>query len=233
MSNAKCVIWDFDGTLAHRPEMWSGAVLSAIRAVGITCDAVPQDVRPFLQKGFPWHQPEVVRPAGREPNEWWAALDAVFVPAIRALSGVDRDIATAVARRVRDVYTDPTTWAVYEDTHATLEAFSQAGWKQVVLSNHVPELRSLARALGLSRYLAKIFNSADTGIEKPHPEAYRQVLETLPNGSSVWMIGDSIHADVCGPESVGINAVLVRSRHPDAKRSCATLGDAFAMLTGT
>jgi phosphoglycolate phosphatase-like HAD superfamily hydrolase len=32
---AQVVIWDFDGTLAHRPHKWSGAILAAVRAAGI------------------------------------------------------------------------------------------------------------------------------------------------------------------------------------------------------
>lgn len=223
MLTSKYVVWDFDGTLAYRPQMWSGAVLSAIHAAGVPCDASAQDVRPFLQSGFPWHRPDVIREPGRHPDEWWASLDPVFVPAVCSISQVDRIAVAAIVRRVRDIYTDPSTWVVYDDVHQTLEALAAAGWTQILLSNHVPELPSIVRALGLSQYMTRIFNSAETGVEKPHPAAYRQVLDVIPNGCAVWMLGDSLDADVLGAEAAGMNAILVRREHPRANRSCSTL----------
>ena len=231
-ATSKYVVWDFDGTLAHRPEMWSGAVLAAVRAAGLTCGAVPEDVRPFLQSGFPWQQPDVTRAPGCHPDDWWAALEPVFARAIRSLTQGDEIVSTRAARRVREFYTDPCSWELYADVCPVLDAFARTGWKQVVLSNHVPELPLILDGLGLSRYLVRIFNSAVTGVEKPNPIAYRQVLEIVPNGSSVWMVGDTFSADVLGAEAAGMNAILVRSVHPLAKRSCRSLTETLAILTG-
>jgi len=230
MTQGRYVVWDFDGTLAHRPEKWSGAVLAAMREHGYGHVARAEDVRPFLKVGFPWHEPQVVRAAGQSADEWWATLEPVFTPAVQALAGVDAAIATQVARRVRGLYADPMSWLVYDDTVAALDAFAQAGWTQLLLSNHVPELRALVRALGLEPYFARIFNSAETGVEKPHPEAFRQVLATLPQDSRAWMVGDSVTMDVLGAEAVGMNAILVRGAHASAKRSCSGLSQLFALL---
>jgi putative hydrolase of the HAD superfamily len=230
MMPAKYVVWDFDGTLARRPQGWSGAVLAAIRAAGLACEARLEDVPPFLQSGYPWHEPDVVRTPGQHPDDWWRALDRVFVPAIGSLTGADTGVATKVAARIRAIYAEPSSWTLYDDALPALQAFAKAGWTQLVLSNHVPELPAIIEALGLGPYLARIFNSADTGIEKPNQLAYRLVLAGLPPDAPAWMIGDSLQSDVLAAEAAGMNAVLVRSTHPLAKRCCASLTEAFDLL---
>lgn len=226
------VIWDFDGTLAHRPHKWSGAILAAVRAAGVECTAGPADISPFLQDGFPWHRPDVVRPAGRGPEDWWADLTPVLVRAIRAVTEADAGTAERVARRVPGIYADPSTWALYPDTIAVLDSLRRSGWTQVVLSNHVPELSSILAGLGLSPFFGRTFNSAETGVEKPHPAAFRQVLDTMPTGGQVWMIGDSLAADVLPAEALGMHAILVRAEHPQAPRCCRSLTNALGVLTG-
>jgi len=229
-ASTKHVIWDFDGTLAHRPLRWSGAILAAVREAGIECSASAEDVRPFLQSGFPWHQPDVIREPGRHPDEWWAALHPIFERAIRSLTQADASAAMSAARGVRAIYTDPTAWELYPDVHPVLDALASLGWVQVVLSNHVPELPKILDGLGISRYIARTFNSAETGVEKPNPEAFRQVLQLVPSGSRVWMVGDSVNADVLGAEAVGVNAILARGEHPRASRCCQSLSDVLMFL---
>ena len=101
-----------------------------------------------------------------------------------------------------------------------------------MLSNHVPELSGLVRGLGLDGRIFRIFNSAETGHEKPHPEAYRTVLGSLVDPESVWMVGDSVRADVLGAERAGIPAVLVRRFHPDAARYSEDLLGVRAFVEG-
>jgi phosphoglycolate phosphatase-like HAD superfamily hydrolase len=60
----KYLLWDFDGTLAHRPGQWSGAVLSVLRRAG-------------LDRGI---DPDRIRVQALSADEWWAALAPVLVP---------------------------------------------------------------------------------------------------------------------------------------------------------
>ena len=60
-----------------------------------------------------------------------------------------------------------------------LSALAEAGWTHAVLSNHVPELADLIEALGLTSHFARVFNSADIGVEKPNPEAFRIALDAM------------------------------------------------------
>ncbi len=112
----------------------------------------------------------------------------------------------------------------------TLAQLSARGWTHMILSNHVPELRSIIRHLRLEGYMSQLFNSAETGYEKPHPQAFRHVLNALDRPAVVWMSGDRIKADVTGAALVGIPSILVRTHHPEAPSCCAELSQLFAII---
>jgi hypothetical protein len=69
------------------------------------------------------------------------------------------------------------------------------------LSNHVPELPEILNNLGLAEQLLEVFNSAESGYEKPHPRAFDGVLETVAGAEAAWMVGDSLATDVRGAEA--------------------------------
>jgi putative hydrolase of the HAD superfamily len=91
----KVVFWDFDGTLARRNGMWTGALVDALRRVSDATFLTPDDFRPYLRGGFPWHTPDrtVKHP---DAASWWKALRPVLAAAFAA-TGADQDtVAEAV-----------------------------------------------------------------------------------------------------------------------------------------
>ncbi len=219
----KYLIWDFDGTLAyHRRGMWSGTMLHLLRQADPNLPIKREDLRPHLQSGFPWHAPDKAHPELGTPQAWWDALIPVLERAYFA-AGVDPGLARRLSVQVREDFTDPRQWRVYDDVFPTLDGLFARGWTHLVLSNHVPELPGIVGGLGLDGRISRVFNSAATGHEKPHPEAYRTVLQTLEEAEAVWMVGDSVRADVIGAEAAGIPAVLVRRPHLGAARYSADL----------
>lgn len=130
--------------------------------------------------------------------------------------GTDPGLAKELSLQVREEFVDPGQWRAYDDVFPALDGLSALGWTHLVLSNHVPGLPEIVGGLGLDGRISHIFNSAETGHEKPHPEAYRNVLRTLKSPGAMWMIGDNMGADVTGAEATGIPAVLVRRPHPGA-----------------
>jgi putative hydrolase of the HAD superfamily len=218
------LIWDFDGTLAYRRGgMWSAALCQVARQESPDRDLTLRQFRPYLQSGFPWHTPDDPHPEIRTADEWWAAMEPVFERAFAASIGIAPDRAAALAGRVRHVYLDPDQWRLYDDALPVLGRLASEGWTQVVLSNHVPELRDIILFLGLGPYLAAIYSSAETGYEKPHPQAFSSVLATFHHPDTVWMIGDSYVADIAGARSVGVPGILVRRPYPEALRYCPGL----------
>lgn len=204
----KVVLWDFDETLAERPGRWGGCLLEIIEQElpGRAVDEAA--LRHALRSFYPWHFPDVTHEHLNEPDDWWAALHPGLVEACRA-GGLDADEAERVAAQVRYCYASPQAFSVYEDTLEALQLLREAGWRQAIVSNHVPELEELVHALGLSDYFDAIFTSARTGYEKPHPRSLRLALEYL-GADTAWMIGNSETSDIAAAEAIGIPSVLVK-----------------------
>jgi FMN phosphatase YigB (HAD superfamily) len=104
------------------------------------------------------------------------------------------------------------------------------GWTHLVLSNHVPELPGILHNLGLDGHLHQIFNSAESGYEKPHPRAFDAVLGAVAGAEAAWMVGDNLESDVRGAEAVGLPAILVRGPKRDAQYHCEDLHGAAGIV---
>ena len=224
----KYLMWDFDGTLAHRPGQWTDTVLSVLRQAGLAAGVDREVVRPFMNTGFPWHKPEVIRSANQAADDWWQGLEPVFARAFLEVGRVSKEQALTLARQVRPTYLDPAVWFVFDDVVPTLRRLKDLEWRHVVLSNHVPELPQLVADLGLTTYFEAVYSSAATGVEKPNPEAFRRARATLPADARVWMVGDSVDADM-GAEAAGISAILVRSNSGHS-RCCSNLAGVIEIL---
>jgi len=222
--NVRLVIWDFDGTLAHRrgETGWSILLAEALDAEEPGHGHTAETFRPYLRDGFPWHRPEVAHPELCEPEAWWAAVRPLLSRAYESV-GYSSTRALELADTARRLYVDPDVgWALFDDTLPALERLSQAGWMHAILSNHVPELGRIVTGLGLRDVVEHVSCSAETGYEKPHARAYASVLDHL-QPEEAWMVGDNVVADVLGAEAVGLPAVLVRRPDPRAARYADTL----------
>ena len=206
----RAVLWDFDGTLAYRTEgMWSRALLEALDAECPGHGVALEALRPGLRDGFPWHRPDAGH-AHATADAWWAALAPLLASACTG-AGVPAADAARAAAAARALYVDPARWTVFPDVE---EAFGMlAGYRHVVVSNHVPELPSLVCALGLPVYA--VVTSARVGWEKPHPRVFAAARAAAGDPAEVWMVGDNPQADLRGAEAAGIPAILVRSSGAD------------------
>jgi putative hydrolase of the HAD superfamily len=86
--------------------------------------------------------------------------------------------------------------------------FRDAGWRQAIVSNHCPELESLVGGLGIGAFFDKVYSSACTGYEKPHPRSIGLALEYF-EVDVAWMIGNSAKSDIGAADAAGIPSVLV------------------------
>jgi putative hydrolase of the HAD superfamily len=232
VTGGRLLIWDFDGTLAHRrgETGWSILLAEALDAEEPGHGHSAETFRPHLREGFPWHRPEVGHPELCEPEAWWASVRPQLGRAYEAV-GYAPARALELAEAARRLYVDPDVgWELFEDTLSTLARLSQAGWTHAILSNHVPELREIVAAFGLHEVVALVSCSAETGYEKPHAEAFASVLDQV-RPAEAWMVGDNVVADVLGAEALGIPAVLVRRPDPRAARYSDSLAGVERFLT--
>jgi phosphoglycolate phosphatase-like HAD superfamily hydrolase len=134
------------------------------------------------------------------------ALELVFVEAFRG-AGYHETAAT-LATRAGELYGDGSRWGPFDDTLPVLDELAAQGWRHIVLSNNIQQLRANLEALGLGRLLDTVVCSADIGYKKPHPAAYRCALESCrrPRHS------------VAGAEQAGIPTILVRNHNSGAER---------------
>lgn len=228
--HGKWLIWDFDGTLGYRHGgMWSATLRAIIEEHLPSITVENEDIRFYINQGYPWHTPEIAHPHLTDPDAWWSALQPVFIRALCGV-GVPVEIAPELAQEFRAKYTDVSKWRLFDDSLATLAELSRAGWRHILLSNHVPELFAILQQLDLPTYFFAIFNSAVTGYEKPHPQAFHNVQQILPAEHVCWMIGDNFHADIAGAAKVGIPGILVRNSHPEAQHCFTELAHVVGFL---
>jgi putative hydrolase of the HAD superfamily len=206
----KYLIWDFDGTLGYREPMWSGSLLEAIREEYPDHPITVSEIHPHLEYGYRWHNHEQAYTHVTTAEHWWQEMADLLSAALGKM-GFDPEQSRRISGRFRSIYIRFDNWHIFDDTLPTLAALSSQGWRHIILSNHVPELPEIAAHLGITPYIDRIFNSADTGYEKPHPQAYQNVLDTLDQPTALWMIGDNPIADVAGANAMGIPAILVRT----------------------
>jgi putative hydrolase of the HAD superfamily len=204
------VIWDFDGTLAERPGLWRGCLLEVLREQEPGSEANADAFIPALRSRLPWHRPEEAHLDLCEGEAWWERILPLLVKAYED-AGVPPERAVELAALARARFVDPTVgWRLFDDSLPALEQLREAGWRHVILSNHVPELGQLVSGLGLDRHVEAVLCSAIIGYEKPHPEAFAAALGYRNDGEPVWMVGDNPEADFEGARRAGLEAVLVR-----------------------
>lgn len=211
----KVVIWDFDGTLAHRPRgWWSSSLLEWIEEVDPGNGLTFEMLAPHLRRGFPWHEHEHPHHELSDPDAWWDHFHGILRNALIS-AGVAEAIAAQVSSMCRSRFPFADHWELYEDVRPALQLLSAHGWKQLILSNHIPELPEITAGLGLGEFIDHVFTSARIGYEKPHAEAFKTVLTHIGHADRIWMVGDNPVADVAGAEKVGIPGILVRTDTSD------------------
>ena len=229
---AKVILWDFDGTLArrHGGTSFGGCMVETLdehephHGIDIAL------LRPFLQSRFPWHEPEVSHPQLSAAERWWDHVEPLLVQGFEG-TGFAPERARTLGRLARERYVDPQYWEVFPDTIPTLSALRKHGWRHVILSNHVPELPAIIAHLGLSTLIDATINSAETGYEKPHPEAFALARRAAGDPAELWMVGDNQIADVEGARAAGIPAILVRKDPESAvEHHAPTLRDVEEIL---
>ncbi len=161
------LLWDFDGTLARRQGMWTGAVLDAALHRVPHKQISADEIRPHLSSGFPWHKPEEEHYHLGSGSAWWKQLEPVFAHALTS-AGVEPLIAAEIAQSVRAQYLRPDAWQLLDGAADVLSELAKSGWSHLLISNHVPELEDLVKELGIHPQFDQIFSSANLGVEKPN-----------------------------------------------------------------
>jgi len=99
---------------------------------------------------------------------------------------------------------------LFDDTIPVLEQLLRAGILMVAISNCTPWEAGGIDAVGLNRYLQKVFYSYAIGAAKPDPAIFLYVQRTVGvSPENILHVGDSFIADVEGAQAVGWQTVLL------------------------
>lgn len=72
------VLWDFDGTLAIRPGLWSKTMVDVLDRHHPGHRLTREDFRPSVRGGFFWHRPDEPHLHLGEPDAWWAEVNKLL-----------------------------------------------------------------------------------------------------------------------------------------------------------
>lgn len=206
----KVLLWDFDGTLAYRKNLWSESLLQALNLIVPNHNISIAVLKTYLSKGFPWHEPMKSHLDLCAQGVWWKYMEGYFIQIYQKL-GYSKELASKLARCAHKICVDPNLYNIYPATFEVLATLKENGWTNYILSNHVPELPQIISELGFSNTVNECFSSANIGYEKPNPLIYKYVFEKIGKPQICIMIGDNYNADVCGAENFGLNAILLNS----------------------
>lgn len=202
--------WDFDGTLVSRPHMWTEVAMRVLDDQAPRHGVTHEDLTAHVTTGLPWHRADHAHPDLSTADLWWEAVYQRYAVVFTAV-GHASAATPAAFQALRDDILDATRYTIFEDVIPVLQRAGSLGWRNLIVSNHVPELASLVGALGLTSFFEAIVSSGVVGYEKPHPRLFEDALRHTGSDRPIWMIGDNPAADcapVCG---MGHQAVLVRS----------------------
>ena len=227
------VWWDFDGTLISRPAMFAEAASRVVRRLAPDSECPDDELVRAMDAGMPWHRPDGAHPELTTAQQWWDEVFRRSVEVFRELGLTPATTSTALEAIRQDILTTE-RYRVYDDVEPALSRLRDAGWRQVIVSNHVPELPDLVEQLGLAPYFSAIVTSGVVGYEKPHPRMFEAALAHSIPGVPIWMIGDNLTADCHGVAPFGVHAILVRTRaDPAYERQASGLDEAVRLIEST
>jgi len=206
----KYILWDFDGTLGYREGIWSEALYSVLLKNGIK-DITIDVIKPYLTKGFTWHNTEKSNKELFGNKTWWEYYEDYFSNIFIEL-GIQKNISKKLSKEIKNEYMDLEKWHIYDDVIKTLELLIEKKYINIILSNHIPELEEIIKGLGINKYFYKIYSSGNIGYEKPNSKIYEYVLNDMKiNKNDCIIIGDSYSSDILGGTKMEIKSILVRS----------------------
>lgn len=126
------------------------------------------------------------------------------------------------------------SWALFDDTIATLEILKKRRFTLALISNFDSRVLGIIEGLGIAPYFDTILISSRAGYAKPAPEIFRLALEEHEIAPHQAIhVGDSPETDVLGALRAGVQPILLdRTGRPDAGETIhiANLSELISLL---
>ncbi len=221
----KAIFFDMDNTIlaydSISPKSWERAFTKfAYRFDGLHV----QQFRETVSAMCSWFWSDPARDQ-RGRSDLAAARREMVALAFSHL-GVD---AGETANEIADAYGDIQEASVepYPGAMETLQRLRGMGKGMVLITNGASRFqRPKIDRFGLERFFDCIIIEDEFGVGKPDPRVYRHAMEQLAvQPSEAMMVGDNLHADIAGAQSLGIHAVWVDWKGSGLPESSPTTPD--------
>jgi putative hydrolase of the HAD superfamily len=118
--------------------------------------------------------------------------------------------AARLAEAAYEVFSDPATYRLFDDSRPALEALAARGLTLGVISNFEPWLRDVLALQQVDHLFATVTISGVIGIAKPDPGIFHAALDTagVRAGEALY-VGDQPEIDAKAAEDVGMTPVLI------------------------
>lgn len=220
----KVIFWDFDGTLGYREGNWEGAIFELIEDENKKTKTNHVLISNLLQKGFPWHSPEKSFVSISNSNDWWEYVKPKFIQVFEAL-GYETCESAMKATQVSEQYSRLQKWRIYNDVIPNLVLLQNHKWKNVLVTNNVPEFTTILKELDLGEYFEDVFVSAITGYNKPNPLIINGYLEKIGSCSKIFVVGDRVESDIAFAKAIHADGILVRTSEKEGQLNFDNLTD--------
>jgi len=100
------------------------------------------------------------------------------------------------------------TFVEIPETMQIVQALQKQGYQTVMLSNVQGYQSNAVKAFGYSHYFNPVFLSYEMGVEKPHPDAYKIVLQRLGVSPEAVLFIDNTPENVEAARKLGIESIL-------------------------
>ena len=209
MTPLRAIFLDIGDTVLRANPSWEGVYALALEEHGVTVE--PTALRDALRKTY--HH-------GRYGLE--EGFEATPETSLRRAVEMDKQALDSLGigpmpdeffTRLSELFMLVSSWHVFPDALAALEALRARGLIIGAVSNWIWQLPELLHSLELVAHFDFVAVSARVGYEMPHPEIFRYALRQAGvEPDEALHVGDHIDADVAGAQSVGISAVLIDRR---------------------
>jgi|CXWL01.1.fsa_nt_gi putative hydrolase of the HAD superfamily len=203
----KAIFFDMDGTIL---DWTTGMEESWLASCEAHCDGsyAPPDMHAAIRTRRTWFWDDAER-AYRGRMDLDAASREIVRHAF-ADSGLG---ANDLAHRIADAYRAMRAVAIapYPGAMETLAAVQRRGIPMALLTNG--EARNQRRSVethALEQYFHCIVIEGEFGVGKPDERVFRHALSAVAcDPADVWMVGDSLEADIAPAVALGMHAVWV------------------------
>jgi putative hydrolase of the HAD superfamily len=122
-----------------------------------------------------------------------------------------RELGVALDRdALAETLLDALRFEAYPEVAPTLRALRASGARIVVISNWDISLHDVLDRVGLRELLDGVLTSAELGVAKPAPAAFKAALQLAGVAPAAALhVGDSVEEDLAGARAAGIDVLLL------------------------